>query len=361
MLSIPDQNQLIDQLPASHSARSIEERKALLAKARQAALRSHSPYSHFPVGSALLTWSGKNYPGHNTETACGESQNCGEQSAISNAVTNGEHFYRKDFIQMIAVACIKAPSPYAKLLETSEGQARAAAVEGNLLKHLSAGTQPNFASKAQDWLSNKFVLAAIGDGSPCGACRQIINEFSGPDTIVLIDDLRDGILFRMSDLLPLGFKFGPESVQPEQDITDAKAIESSAESGQITLEDAAKLSAGNAYHFSDSYPKSGTALECSDGRIYVGSSVMNSCTGLNIKSMRAAISRAIADGAIERNGTEFIKNMAVSLMRGHAPAAPLHGLDVDLIHEFGDKANGRIIVLRANERILIPMNMGLSF
>ncbi len=359
-MNIPDQANLLEHLPEHHAAHQMSERKALLAKARQAALRSHSPYSHFPVGSALLTWSGENYLGHNTETAGGESQNCGEQSAISSAVTGGEHFRRKDFIQMIAVACIKAPSPYAKLLETQEGQARAAAIEGNLVKQLSMGTQPNFASNAQDWLSNKFVLAAIGDGSPCGACRQIINEFSGPDTIVLIDDSRDGILFRMSDLLPWGFKFGPESIEPEQDIVDAKAIVAYVETGHITLDTAAKLSARNAYHFSDKYPKSGTAIECQDGRVYVGSSVMNSCTGLNIKSMRAAISRAIVDGAIERNGPKFIKNMAVSLPQGKEFISPLHGLDVDLIQEFGDKTNGRIVVIKGEDRILLPMHLGLK-
>jgi cytidine deaminase len=262
---------------------------------------------------------------------------------------------------MLAVACIKAPSPYFKLLETAEGRTRAAEIQDNLLKQLSQSSQANFASKATDWLSNQFVVAAIREGSPCGACRQIINDFSGPDTIILIDDMQDGVLFRMSDLLPWGFKFGPKSVLPEEDVVDAKAIEASVESGHITLDDAAKLSAGNSYHFSDKYLKSGTAIECLDGRVYIGSSIMNSCTGLNIKSMRAAISRAIVDGAIERNGPEFIKNMAVSLLQGQKAASPLQGLDIDLIHEFGDKASGQIIILKANERILIPMSIGLNF
>src|SRR5207302_6032021 len=38
---------------------------------------------------------------------------------------------------------------------------------------------------------------------PCGACRQVLAEFAGPDTPVVVD--RAGT-YRLADLLPLAFR-----------------------------------------------------------------------------------------------------------------------------------------------------------
>jgi cytidine deaminase len=40
---------------------------------------------------------------------------------------------------------------------------------------------------------------------PCGACRQVLSEFMGPDGVVLVD--REGG-FRLGDLLPVGLELG---------------------------------------------------------------------------------------------------------------------------------------------------------
>ncbi len=81
----------------------MEEEKILhlMAEARKAVERSYSPYSHFPVGCALLTKDGKVYTGVNVENVSFGATNCAERSAIFTAVSEG---YRPGFIEAVAVA-----------------------------------------------------------------------------------------------------------------------------------------------------------------------------------------------------------------------------------------------------------------
>jgi cytidine deaminase len=94
--------------------------------ARTAAKASYSPYSKFRVGAAVLTASGKIYTGTNVENASYGLCNCAERTALFSAVAAGEREVR-------AVA-VFTPTP--------------------------------------------------APTSPCGACRQVINEF-GPTALVI--------------------------------------------------------------------------------------------------------------------------------------------------------------------------------
>lgn len=123
----------------------------LLALAREAMLRSYSPYSHFKVGACLLTEDGRIFQGCNVENASFGLTNCAERTAIFKAVSEGA----KEFTT-IAIA----------------------------------------AEKAAPW--------------PCGACRQVLNEFA-PGIRVLVTWNGDQVAeASLSQLLPHGF--GPKEL-----------------------------------------------------------------------------------------------------------------------------------------------------
>jgi cytidine deaminase len=128
------------------------ERQHLEEAARSASKAAYAPYSKFPVGAAVLTESGKIFAGCNVENASYGLCNCAERTAIFSAVTAGERTIR-------AVA-VYTPTKTAT--------------------------------------------------SPCGACRQVINEF-GADVIVLgISDGVDRIETTLGALLPQAF--GPKNL-----------------------------------------------------------------------------------------------------------------------------------------------------
>jgi cytidine deaminase len=122
------------------------ERQALIELANEARRRAYAPYSHYPVGAALRTASGRIFTGVNIENAAYPTTMCAERVAVFKAVSEGE----TDF-EALAVA-------------TDNG------------------------------------------GSPCGSCRQVLAEF-GLDTLVLIADGQGRLISEMTvkDLLPLAF------------------------------------------------------------------------------------------------------------------------------------------------------------
>ena len=123
-----------------------EHRNTLVQAAVEARKWAYAPYSHYQVGAALLTTSGKIYDGVNIENAAYPSGICAERVAIFKAVSQGEQKFS-------ALAVV-----------TSNG------------------------------------------GWPCGACRQVMAEF-GLDTLVIIAD-ETGLVFSeqtVGELLPGAF------------------------------------------------------------------------------------------------------------------------------------------------------------
>lgn len=72
----------------------------LLGAATRALTGSWSPYSHFRVGAALRTTSGRIYTGANVENASYGLTICAERVAVFKAVTEGERAF-----EALAVAC----------------------------------------------------------------------------------------------------------------------------------------------------------------------------------------------------------------------------------------------------------------
>ncbi|MGA2693549.1 MAG: cytidine deaminase [Opitutaceae bacterium] len=115
--------------------------------ARAAAARSYSPYSKFPVGAAVAGGSGRVFSGCNVENASFGLCNCAERTAIFSAVAAGE-------------TSIKAVALYTPTALPT---------------------------------------------APCGACRQVINEF-GPEALVIsVCDSKARIETTLSALLPGAF------------------------------------------------------------------------------------------------------------------------------------------------------------
>jgi cytidine deaminase len=63
---------------------------ALVRGARQVRKRAYVPYSHFPVGAAVLGGSGKIHLGCNVENASYGLTICAERSAVARAIAAGE-------------------------------------------------------------------------------------------------------------------------------------------------------------------------------------------------------------------------------------------------------------------------------
>lgn len=122
----------------------------LINQAQSAFRQAYVPYSHYPVGSAVLFSSGKIYSGCNVENASYGLTVCAERNAIFQAVAQGERE-----LKGIAIAVPTDAFP-----------------------------------------------------SPCGACRQVIREFAVDCPVILINGTGQTRLTRLKTLLPESF--GPE-------------------------------------------------------------------------------------------------------------------------------------------------------
>ncbi len=145
------EEEILSSIGMVREGESVITDDMLLSLAREARERSYAPYSRFAVGAALLCADGRVFQGCNVENASFGLTNCAERTAVFKAVSEGETSFTA-----IAIA--------------------------------SGGAAP--------W--------------PCGACRQVLNEFA-PDLRVLVT--WDGQVREASlrDLLPHGF--GPDDLK----------------------------------------------------------------------------------------------------------------------------------------------------
>lgn len=123
----------------------------LIEAAKAAMENAYVPYSHFHVGAALLTKSGKVFTGFNIENAAYSVCNCAERTAIFKAFSEHE----KDYSALAVIAPSGRPVP------------------------------------------------------PCGACRQVMSELCSPDMRVILANLHGDVqVTTVKELLPGAFLAG---------------------------------------------------------------------------------------------------------------------------------------------------------
>ncbi|GKT23548.1 Cytidine deaminase, homotetrameric like protein [Aduncisulcus paluster] len=122
--------------------------QSILDRAISASKRAYCPYSHFSVGACVEDENGNFYEGCNVENASYGLTNCAERTAIFSGVASG---MRK--IRTIAIVA-DTPNPV----------------------------------------------------SPCGACRQVISEFSDKNTVIILANMKgSAVVISLKDILPYGF------------------------------------------------------------------------------------------------------------------------------------------------------------
>ncbi len=129
---------------------SAPVRDLLVQAAREAAANAYCPYSHYPVGAALLTLDGQIYTGCNVENISYGLSMCAERAAVFKAVNAG----CRAFAALAVVGGDRKPA------------------------------------------------------APCGACRQVLAELCPPSMPVFIARLRKGgkiTASTLGNLLPLSF------------------------------------------------------------------------------------------------------------------------------------------------------------
>ena len=124
----------------------------LIALAKQALENAYAPYSGFLVGAALLGKSGAVYTGCNVENASFSPTICAERTAFAKAVSEGE----REFSEIAVVG-----GKNGKIQEICP---------------------------------------------PCGVCRQVMQEFCGPDFLIHMASEETVRTVTLQELLPLGFQ-----------------------------------------------------------------------------------------------------------------------------------------------------------
>ena len=129
-----------------------DEKYQLVEKAIIAREASHSPYSGFAVGAALLTDEGEIFTGANIESASYSPTVCAERVAFFSAVHQGKRNFK-------AIAIVGG-------------------MKGRSISDFTA---------------------------PCGVCRQVMAEFADDDFEIILYNGNDVKIYTLANLFPASF------------------------------------------------------------------------------------------------------------------------------------------------------------
>jgi cytidine deaminase len=123
------------------------DKKRMMDAAKKVIKNAYVPYSEFPLAAALLTKDGNIFTGVNIENAAYGSTMCAERTAIFKAVSEGY----TEFEALLLLSNTKKPI------------------------------------------------------TPCGACRQVISEFSKDIDIIMTTNNNGELIKKNKELLPSSF------------------------------------------------------------------------------------------------------------------------------------------------------------
>ncbi len=131
----------------------------LIRSAIDARKKAYAPYSNYMVGAAVLTNELRIYTGCNIENAAYTPSICAERTAVSKAVSEGKRKFK-------AIAVAGSP-------------------KGETISQYAY---------------------------PCGVCRQVLREFTDPDSffVIVAKSETDYKVYLLKELLPESF--GPENL-----------------------------------------------------------------------------------------------------------------------------------------------------
>ncbi|KAF7511435.1 hypothetical protein GJ744_004624 [Endocarpon pusillum] len=156
-----------------------QELDLLRTKAIDAKDFAYCPYSNFRVGACFLSTDGTYYSGANVENACYPVGTCAERCALAGAVASCKRPQIPKFKALAVATDISPPA------------------------------------------------------SPCGMCRQFINEFCGSTLpIYMYDKDNQYVMKTLGDLLPMSF--GPQDLLPPRDRETETETETGTEVGKRT-------------------------------------------------------------------------------------------------------------------------------
>ncbi len=134
--------------------------KNLLEKAFDAMKKSYAPYSKYNVGAALLTSNDEIYLGCNIENSSFSVTCCAERTAFFKAISEGHKSFK-------AIAVV--------------GGKRAVSFD------------------------NIERITTLDFAFPCGACRQVMQEFCTEDFSIVLTNGKEIKVLTLAELLPFAF------------------------------------------------------------------------------------------------------------------------------------------------------------
>jgi cytidine deaminase len=137
---------------------------------------------------------------------------------------------------------------------------------------------------------NSIEYFALGKATPCGHCRQFINEFQGAKNIRVHNAA--GLDFRIGDILP--FSFGPEQLKQKGIAAGKNSHKLKLKKKPTKLEDAA-LSAAEKSYCPYSETPAGVAIKTAKD-IFVGSYIENAAFNPSLPPLQAALINLAAAG-----------------------------------------------------------------